>query len=548
MRLILFVITTMLSAQLLSQATIEKYWVCFSDKEGVEFNPYEFFDQKAIDRRVNLGLRLDDYADIPVNQNYLSKVKDLVSEMSHHSRWFNTVAVYATDNEISKVSSLPFVQKVMTFPRVKEELANHELNINSSNHDAAEDTLIKYQTLRLGRDKFAAQNIDGSGKRIAVLDAGFTGADVNSSFDHLRKTNRIKKTFDFVSNRENVYRKNNHGTAVLSCIAGIYTHENGRVDTLGLATGAEFLLARTEKGLIEVFSEEENWLAAVEWADQNGADIINSSLGYTGHRYFYSDMDGENTFVSRAGNLAAKKGILVVNSAGNEGASDWTYIGAPADADSVLAVGGLSPWSGVQTPFSSFGPTYDFKLKPNVTAYGHVIAARSDYISETQGTSFSSPLLAGFAACAWQASPEMNNMDLFHSLEKSGDLYPYYDYAHGYGVPRAEYFLQENLEEPSSTFDLTENDTGVFLKLDKSYTVNRPDKTQLEVLFTENEYCQLDFSGYLFYHYRNDLGQISSYKVIDVKDIEEIQINTEYKSGQTLAIHYQGYTQEIEIR
>jgi len=343
-------------------------------------------------------------------------------------------------------SELPFVKGIGNVIQQDMELAQEEKE--SSYFDMMIDRsffeLLKAQTLRMGRQDFVKSGMDGENVRIAILDAGFKEANTNGCFEHIYKDNRLIDTFDFIKKNKNVYLGSSHGTAVWSCIAGITTEKDfSSADTLGLATGAEFLLARTEKQLFEVFSEEENWLAAVEWADKNGADIINSSLGYTGHRYTYPEMDGVSTLVSRAGNLAAKKGILVVNSAGNDGSSEWNFIGAPADADSVLAVGGILPSSGIHTSFSSVGPSFDYRIKPNVTAYGHVIGAKHNGLDETQGTSFSSPLTAGFAACAWQANPGWNNMELFHALEKGADLYPYYDYAHGFGVPLAKNFLMK---------------------------------------------------------------------------------------------------------
>ncbi len=338
-----------------------KFWVFFTDKDGMEFDPYEYFDVKAIERRQNLGLSLFDVTDFPVNPNYIESVNNLVNESSHHSRWFNSLAVICTPGQIQEVEKLDCVKNIKAFPKTSMEISRYmEYN------DPRSDSLIKYQTARMGRSDFQKAGIDGTGIRVAVLDAGFTDADINPSFEHLRAGNKIVDTYDFVKNETDVYHGSYHGTSVLSCITGVYLNDSGRKDTLGLATGSNFLLARTEKALMEVFSEEENWLAAVEWCDKNGADVINSSLGYTGNRYLYDDMNGENTLVSRAGNLAARKGILVVNSAGNDGAGEWNFIGAPADADSVLAVGGLYPWSGVQTSFSSVGPTFDFRTKPNV--------------------------------------------------------------------------------------------------------------------------------------------------------------------------------------
>ncbi len=152
-------------------------------------------------------------------------------------------------------------------------------------------------------------------------------------------------------------------------------------------------------------------------------------------------MNGKKSLVARAANMAASKGMLVVNAAGNDGETKWKHLGTPADADSVLSVGGISPESDYHFSFSSYGPTADKRLKPNVCAYGAVMESGKKGLTTTYGTSFASPLVAGFAACAWQTNRRLNNMELFKEIEKSADLYPYFDYAHGYGVPQAGYFI-----------------------------------------------------------------------------------------------------------
>ena len=519
----------------------EKFWVFFTDKEGMEFNPYDYFDDKAIERRESLGLSLYDITDYPVNPNYINGVEKCVSCISHHTRWFNAVSVKASPAEIEKVKSLSYVKGVMLFSKNPMRITDEYFEEQSDKSDS----LIKYQTERMGRREFQKANIDGTGIRIAVLDAGFTDSDINPCFNHLREGNKIIATYDFVKNNLDVCHGHYHGTAVLSCIAGIYEAE-GRSDTLGLATGAEFLLARTEKAQIEVFSEEENWLAAVEWSDRNGADIINSSLGYTGNRYFYRDMNGLNTLVSRAGNLAAKKGILVVNSAGNDGSGGWNFVGAPADADSVMAVGGLLPSSGIHTAFSSVGPTYDFRQKPNVTAYGHVIAAKKDNVSETQGTSFSSPLTAGFAACAWQANRSWTNMELFHELEKGSDLYPYCDYAHGYGVPQASYFL-DKAEEVSPTITLEKFESEIKVTIMSPSLTIREDQTQVEMPLNSSVNCVSDYEDYLFYQFQTEDGIIMSYKVIDLQGAESYSFTYPSKAEKAV-VYYEGYTIEMRLK
>ena len=502
-----------------------KYWVFLKNKKGVTFDPYNYFDKKTIDRRLQHGIPLSDSTDFPLNDFYVNTIKNIADSISNSSRWFNAMSVYATESEITEISKLYFVNSVSEM-----KLFLYAANYKDSDWDTAVspkmlEILVK-QTERMGGNYFQKAGIDGRGMRIAIFDGGFPTVDTNPAFEHIRKAGKIIKTWDFAKNKDFVYSYMSHGTMVLSCIAGIYKGKN-----IGLATGAEFLLARTEiQG--EYFSEEESWLAAVEWADKNGADIINSSLGYTNNRYFPSQMDGKTTLVTRAANLAAKKGILVVNAAGNDGDDSWKIIGAPADADSALSVGGINPETDIHTSFSSYGPTWDKRLKPNVCAYGHVTAAGKNKMVSTQGTSFASPLIAGFAACAWQINRGLNNMQMFQSIEESGDLFPYFDYAHGYGVPQAQYFLEHRLTVPDATFDFEFEDG--FVKV---------------IVKTEFIDKKLDSSkGFLFYNIQNSNGVLQEYSVISVMQKEVLKLNlSDYKKGQKLNVHLGNYTKTFEF-
>ena len=502
-----------------------KYWVFLKNKKGVTFDPYNYFDKKTIERRLQYGIPLSDSTDFPLNDFYVNTIINLADSSSNSSRWFNAISVYATESQITEISKLDFVSSICEMKSII-----YAANYNDSEWDTVISpkmlkTLVN-QTERMGGNYFQKAGVDGKGIRIAIFDGGFPTVDTNPAFEHIRKDGRIIKTWDFAKNKEFVYSYMSHGTMVLSCIAGIINGKN-----IGLATGAEFLLARTEvKG--EYYSEEENWLAAVEWADKNGADIINSSLGYTFNRYFPNQMDGKTTLVTRAANLAAKKGILVVNAAGNDGDNSWKIIGAPADADSALSVGGINPATDIHTSFSSYGPTWDKRLKPNVCAYGHVTAAGKSKMVSTQGTSFASPLVAGFAACAWQINRGLNNMQMFQSIEESGDLFPYFDYAHGYGVPQAQYFLDHSLTVPEATFDFVVEDGFVKVIVTPEFIDKKFDTSK----------------GFLFYNIQNTDGVLQQYSVISIWQKETLKLNlSEYKKGQKLNVHLGNYTKTFEF-
>ncbi len=431
----------------------KRYWIFLSDKDGVAFDPYQYFDPAAIQNRLVKQIPLVQFSDMPLRQDYLDGIQSISGNLGTVSRWFNAVSVKADMSELRKISNLPYVldvREVLMVSRETEEDFDPEI-------DYEVDQLRSLQINAFGIKHFEEMGIDGTGVRIAVFDGGFPGVDTSPMFQHLRDSGRIIATWDFVKDKEFVYDYSSHGTSVMTCIAGVMEDKK-----FGLAPGAEFLLARTEVTR-EVFSEEENWLAAVEWADKNGADIISSSLGYTFKRYFPRQMDGQTTLVTRSANLAASKGMLVINAAGNDGDKKWQVIGAPADADSVLTIGGVSPDNGYHIDFSSYGPTFDGRLKPNLVAFGKVATSNQKKVKQAYGTSFATPLVSGFAACVMQIRPEMNNMEVFRELEKSGHLYPYFDYAHGYGVPQAAYFTQESLEV-SPTFEFVDGEFDLIIR------------------------------------------------------------------------------------
>ena len=324
--------------------------------------------------------------------------------------------------------------------------------------------ILTDQLKRFGGQHFIDHGIDGKGLRICVMDGGFPKVNTHPAFKHLRDNNKIIKTYNFPNKKEDVYGWSSHGTMVLSCIAGI--NEEGQ--KLGLATGAEFLLARTEIDP-EPFKEEVWWAQGAEWADKNGADIINSSLGYGKDRHWTKDMDG-TSYVAKAANKAVEKGILICNSAGNEGDdSRWMTIITPSDAENVICVGGInaSLEHYQHISFSSYGPTADKRRKPDVVAFGHAkVASSSGGFTEADGTSFASPLTAGFCACAWQTKRDLTALQMKAEIQKSCDLYPYYDYAYGYGVPQAAYFTNE-LQPAERSFDLVQEKDGVKIAFPK---------------------------------------------------------------------------------
>jgi serine protease AprX len=525
----------------------QNYWVFLKDKAGVVFDPYEYFDTHTIERRLRAGYPIDCVTDYPVNAHYLSEIGLYADSLGYASRWFNAVAVSAGDEAIRIIAALPFVSGI------EKSTASRPMEYATADYDTIlqkeQRNLMQSQVSVLGLEQWRKAGIDGTGIRIAVFDGGFPSWPTNPAFTHLVEGERILQTWDFTRNRENVDRGISHGTLVLSCIGGMI---DGK--PMGLATGASYLLAITEIRR-EPFKEEQFWLAAAEWSDKHGADVINSSLGYVQDRYHNIQMDGRTTFVTKAANKAASKGILVVNSAGNSGSGRWKVIGAPADADSVLAIGGISPYTGYHTSFSSFGPTSDNRLKPNVTAFAHVVAAGKKRLQNTQGTSFSSPLVAGFAACAWQSDRSLNNMELFRKIEQSGHLYPFYDYAHGYGIPQAGFFLDSNYKEmrTNNTFTMEigvigelwikPHDLSTFIPVTNEAWSGDP-----VYLSEDNDYIppapDVTTDNYIYLHVRDASGVLRYYRILEITaDFRTYETDSHFiKQGETVCVHFRGYT------
>lgn len=432
----LFLLTALMLLGLQASAQVpssQRYLVRFTDKD-LTCDPTNDFDKKALERRQRHGIAFPAWEDYPVTDCYVAEVEGRVTRLRHALRWWNAVTVEATAAEIQEVARLPFVSAVESMEPLVALAATLEDGDGTdqilSDDSLRNRTLFGHQREMVGMEVAEAEQVSGQGVRIAIFDAGFSGADTHAAFAHLRARNLVRVTRDFVAGDSDVFGHSNHGTAVWSCVAGMY--EGKRI---GAAVDAEFLLCRTEMSLREVAAEEDHWMAAAEWADQQGADIISSSLGYGRPRHTYADMDGHKTLVTRTAALAVRKGILVVNSAGNEGAGKWHYITAPGDADSVLTVGGCYPMVRIKIPFSSVGPNARGVLKPEIAAPGYVLAAnKSGDYKPIGGTSFSCPLMAGLAACLMQRHPDATNMEIRQMVIAAGHFFPYYDYNLGNGT------------------------------------------------------------------------------------------------------------------
>ncbi|MBN2487091.1 MAG: S8 family serine peptidase [Bacteroidales bacterium] len=424
--------------QLPAQLAPFMYWVQFTDKLGTPYSldkPTDFLSERAVLRREkqNIPISADD---LPVNPVYVDSLRKLGLSIHNTSKWLNgAVVVSANEALLDTLHYLSFVAQPVERGRTGESKTTTEkfcLNPKS----AGDYGFSKAQIEILKGNYLHSEGFYGQGMLIAVLDAGFDNAREIESLAHIWEDGRVLATRDFVKDNHDMFHEHIHGTLVLSILAGAVP---GNMH--GSATGASYILVRTENGSSEHLVEEYNWVAGAEFADSMGADIINSSLGYyhfdfAKNNHSYADMDGKTTPVTRGAAMAARKGILVVNSAGNEGDNEWLHIIAPADADSILAVGAVDTL-GLITPFSSRGFSSDGRVKPDVCAVGRgtigQISAGNLY--SCSGTSCSAPIIAGLAACLWQSVPGASTYQLRNAIVQSSNRYTFPDNAYGYGLP-----------------------------------------------------------------------------------------------------------------
>ena len=434
--------TTVLSvcSTIQSQPIVYNYFyrVYFSDKGEYnvnDFPPSDLLSEKAIARRQKAGIAVPDLTDLPVFQGYINKIDSMGYKLHCTSKWMNTGLFKAQSlQDINILLNFSFVKdvRIVKKPAGKSSFEN-KLDLKEFNADIPP---FDRPLTMLSGNELHHSGYDGTGILIAVLDGGFYNADLISSLVHLRKRNGIKGTYDFVSGNEYVYDYHNHGTAVLSVLAGTIPQL-----IEGTAPGADYWLLRTEDTSTEFPVEEDFWAAGAEFADSVGADIISSSLGYyifddPVMDYKFSDMDGNTTFVTRAADIAASKGILVVASAGNERDHVWKRIIAPSDGYSVIAAGAVDGFS-VISYFSSAGPSADGRVKPDNVAQGVSVPVQTSEstVSRANGTSFSCPVLSGMCACVMQAVPEAINTDIIRTLQTAADRYNSPDSLYGYGIP-----------------------------------------------------------------------------------------------------------------
>lgn len=448
------------------QAQYSRYTIQLTDKYGTAYslaNPAGFLSAKAIERRMRQHIAIDS-SDLPVSAAYLDSIRSVANvKLLNTSRWFNQVLIETEDPlALDRINGFPFVKStapIALSARFQQQVSpdkwdtpqpltsgeTRTMGTGGSNGSAG---ITGISTLDYGNsyaqvhlhegDYLHNLGFTGAGISIAILDAGFYGYKTNKAMDSVRLQGRILAEWDFVANEASVNEDHSHG---LHCFSILAANKPGQV--MGTAPHASYFLLRSEDAATEYPVEEQNWVAAAEYADSAGADMISSSLGYTNFddptfNHSYAERDGHTSLITRGAGMAVRKGMIVMNSAGNSGGDpgDTRFISCPADGDSVFAVGAVTI-NNTLAGFSSWGPNAAGKRKPNIVSVGQgtVLTSTAGSPATGNGTSYSNPLACGLIACLWQAFPEFNNMEILRAVEQSADKYLNPDDRFGYGLP-----------------------------------------------------------------------------------------------------------------
>ena len=436
-----------------AQAQFTRYIIKLKDKGSNPYsisNPSQYLTARSIARRTRYGIAIDS-TDLPITPRYIDSIR-LAGAVTilNVSKWFNQVAIQTTDAAaLTKINGFPFVLSaapIGAFSNGNPEQKALDVPTNSLITGPASPQNVNdfysygqsYGQVHLHNGEFLHnRGFRGQGMQMAILDAGFYHYLSLPTFDSIRNNNQVLGTWDFVAGNASVDEDNAHGMNCLSTIAA-----NMPGTFMGTAPKTSFYLYRTEDVNSEYPIEEQNWAAGIERADSLGIDVSSTSLGYNQFdnaifNHTYADLNGHTTLNAKAAMMAAKKGIVLNFAAGNEGNSAWHYIITAADADSIIAVGAVNT-SGVVGSFSSYGPSSDGRIKPDLSAVGvNAVVANTSNGQPTfgSGTSFACPNLAGLTTCLWQAFPEVNNMSLINAMKQSANRYTTPDNRTGYGVP-----------------------------------------------------------------------------------------------------------------
>ena len=476
-------------------------WVYFRDKPNAQFyfdNPLQMLSQRSLDRRASQNILLD-IKDVPIHQSYIDQIIAITGiEVKAKSKWFNAVHVRGSVTDIQNLTALAFVDHIYFADRSLNTSGKSKSSSKTTAVNKVLETAITFdygnstnQIQMLNANLLHLQNFTGSGKIIAVMDAGFPSVDVAPAFQRLRDNNQILGGYNFVDRNADFYTRNSHGTLVLSTMGGFQVSQ-----LIGTAPDASYYLFITEDADSENPIEESNWVEAAETADSLGVDIITTSLGYfdydnPNYSYTYNDMNGTTSFISKGADIAFSRGMICVASAGNSGNNSLNpHIAVPADAIHTLAIGAVKS-DETYASFSSIGPSFDGRVKPDVMAQGQsaVVATVAGVVGTASGTSFSGPIMAGAIASFWQAVPNLTNQQVIDFVKQSADRFANPTNQYGYGIPDFQLALT------NAQLSVNQNAT------DKFIVYPNPFASELFISFPPN------FSESIISFY-NALGQI----------------------------------------
>ena len=497
-----------------AQIAPDKYWIQFLDKNNTPYSiekPEEFLGERAIQRRIKYGIEIDE-KDIPVNHSYIEAVEKAGATILNPSKWLNGVTVEIYDISVLKaIENLPFVKKTRALHdeplkhMLKSESLLQEIDLRSAagadvnrNHYGSAATQIEL----LNGIALHEMGYQGEDIWIGICDSGYEGVDVHDVFKNMRDEGRLIGTRDFVYKNGVVYSDDHHGTACLGLMAGYIPNTY-----VGTAPKASYFLCRTENINSENLIEEYNWVSAAEYMDSLGIDMITTSLGYITFddeqmNHDYADFDGKTCIITIGAEIASSKGILCVAAAGNEGDTQFPYIGAPGDAKNVLTVGGVKA-DGTKTGFSSIGPTYDGRIKPDVMSFAYAVSVASPGggFYEGNGTSFATPSLAGMLACLWQARGDEPESRIRTIVKQSANNYTTPNSEYGYGIPDFKKALDMTNLKDCDIFDEksllslypnpSSGEVKVSLYIDENVCIQVFDITGKKIYVSDNQYCDV---------------------------------------------------------
>lgn len=539
-----------------------RYVIQFTNKATSPYSlgtPLQYLSRRALDRRARYGIAVDS-TDLPVTPRYVDSVR-LAGTVTvlNVSRWLNSVSIQTADTAaLAKIANLTFVQTVapiatrMAGNPGKGEILTPVLLRTADVAGTAKTEAdyfnygLSYNQVHLHNGEFLHNiGLRGQSMIIGILDGGFYRYTSLKAFDSVNANGQVLGTYDFVKGETSVVEDGDHGMQCFSVIAA-----NLPGQFVGTAPKASFYLFRSEEEGPENPVEEHNWVCAAERLDSAGGDLISCSLGYADQMsnvvfdHTYAQMDGNTTIAAKGADLAAKKGILVVNAVGNEGSGSWHYLTTPADGDSVMAVGAVNA-AGAVAGFSSYGPSSDGQIKPDVASMGvaSTVQTSANTIGTNSGTSFACPAIAGLTACLWQGFPEASNMRIITALRQAGSQASSPDNRVGYGIPDVKKAVLSLLKDYStaSVANTSCRNTITFTSKDVStmkYEIER--KAPGEATFTkigERQSTGGNFASRT-YQYTDDLTNLQtgaiSYRIREIIDTAAATFTADYTDTVTV--------------